>query len=264
MSGVTLNVAVPTSGRSDSVGRAVERQRVLADPHVHRAHHRLEAPGEAVDVGVEAHGDRAVEHGVGGLRHALRGAAVAGHLAEQLIERHGGIGHAEHARRATSTTIGADALVATLHRAVPVCAATRRSACSGRFSMSRRAWLADDWDSVIAIVLPGCDGERAVLAQRIRARARDDRRGIERATTETQPSAERDGERARACRRSSASPRRCSWHRRCPWRHRHPRWPPRRCARPAARRTARTDRGSRTANSRLAPRRRPSPGRASR
>src|SRR3546814_10447336 len=61
---------------------------------------RLERPGQrGIDIGVEAD----VEHPLPGLRRRrlghLRGAAVAGDLAEQPVERHRGIGSADHHRR---------------------------------------------------------------------------------------------------------------------------------------------------------------------
>ena len=50
------------------------------------------------DVGIEAHQDRTIEDlaFVRRLFGALRRAGKAGHLAEHLVKRHGGVGHAQH------------------------------------------------------------------------------------------------------------------------------------------------------------------------
>src|SRR5581483_2698003 len=51
-----------------------------------------------VDIGVEANLDGLVEHLAGAMLGALRQTAIAGHLAEEPIERDGGEGEADHGR----------------------------------------------------------------------------------------------------------------------------------------------------------------------
>src|SRR5690606_36312379 len=58
---------------------------------------RLELPRQAGhDVAVEAHGDGAIEHARRRGMRNLRGAAEAGGAAEPVVERHRGIGSADH------------------------------------------------------------------------------------------------------------------------------------------------------------------------
>ena len=69
----------------------------LADPEFDLALNRLEIPRQTGrDVGIEPYLDRAVEDRVRHLLDALRGAAVTGDLAEQLVERHGGVADTDH------------------------------------------------------------------------------------------------------------------------------------------------------------------------
>src|SRR6185437_2374779 len=82
------------------VGRLEESERRLADLHVDVVLIRREAPRQrAVDIGVEADADDAVEDSIRGLGSAAGLAGIARRLTEQAIKRHGGKGEAQHAGR---------------------------------------------------------------------------------------------------------------------------------------------------------------------
>ena len=68
-------------------------QGLLPDFHFDLRDSGLEHPRQVgVSIGIEAHGDIAVEYMVGGVRGFLCGSAVAGNLAEQAVQWHRGIG----------------------------------------------------------------------------------------------------------------------------------------------------------------------------
>jgi hypothetical protein len=92
LAGVTLKVAVPV------ILGPVIGEMVLAHLDLDLALRGPEYPGHvARGIGVEAHGDHALDHAVGALLGALGGAAIARDLAEQLVERHGGKAEPHHA-----------------------------------------------------------------------------------------------------------------------------------------------------------------------
>jgi hypothetical protein len=69
----------------------------VADADLLAGLHGLEIPGQGADIGVEADLDLAVQH-LGRLGHGLAHRAVeAGGLAEQLVQRHRGVGRPDHA-----------------------------------------------------------------------------------------------------------------------------------------------------------------------
>ncbi len=80
------------------VGHGVEHGDDFADPDLDLGLLRLELPGQAgADIGVEPHRDLARQRRVGRRRgRDLGGAVEAGGAAEPVVERHGGIGRADH------------------------------------------------------------------------------------------------------------------------------------------------------------------------
>ena len=104
---------MPVIGSVRQIGRREVDERLLAQPQPNLPLIGLEAPGQRrIDVGVEPHGNPLIaDRNRARNAFRLRGAAVAGGLAEHPVERHGGERQADHSGDQASERGGGDSRV---------------------------------------------------------------------------------------------------------------------------------------------------------